>query len=236
VSHFITQWRGVETSCISNPRQSYQTAVYDDNTWIYVKVLLCKVIYWLTLANSIELDEVRAVEWRTGRGREYRVDFVSIPEFIQRQRLYSPLAANNTAEKLDEKSRAQAIITDKLVDLRPICPRVFNQGDLGTCGVTNFTSLIEWTTGTWKVLNTATIWHVSFTTGKKLSVLFLYWNTRVKVDNQLPYDDSGSEYDSMLKAVYDCGMCADELWPYNSAKFLEEPPKEGNSFVYEAHY
>jgi hypothetical protein len=67
-------------------------------------------------------------------------------------------------------------------------------------------------------------------TGKKLSVLFLYWNTRVKVDNQLHYDDSGSEYDSMMKAVYDYGMCADELWPYNTVKFLEEPPKEGNEY------
>lgn len=59
-------------------------------------------------------------------------------------------------------------------------------------------------------------------------MLYLYWNTRVKIDNQLHYDDSGSEYDSMMKAVYDYGLCADELWPYNTVKFLEEPPKEGN--------
>ncbi len=170
---------------------------------------------------------MRAVEWRTGRGREYRVDFVSIPEFIQRQRLYSPLAANNTEEKQNEKSRAQPIITDKIVDLRPICPRIFNQGDLGTCGVTNFTSLIEWTTGTNHEILRDTSIMTKFVTGKKLSVLFLYWNTRVKVDNQLHYDDSGSEYDSMMKAVYDYGLCSDELWPYNTVKFLEEPPKEG---------
>jgi hypothetical protein len=114
------------------------------------------------LSRSIELDEVRAVEWRTGRGREYRVDFVSVPEFIQRQRLHSPLAANNTAEKQEDKPRALPIITDKIVDLRPICPRIFNQGDLGTCGVTNFTSLLEWTTGsfTFKLLQCMLLTHV----------------------------------------------------------------------------
>lgn len=62
-------------------------------------------------------------------------------------------------------------------------------------------------------------------------MLFLYWNTRVKIDNQLHYDDSGSEYDSMMRAVYEYGLCADELWPYNTVKFLEEPSKEGNLSV-----
>jgi hypothetical protein len=158
---------------------------------------------------SIELDEIRTIEWKTGRGRQFRMDFVTIPDWIQKNRIYSPpKKSEEEFKKMRELAASKVIITEKKVDLRPLCPRVFNQGDLGTCGVTNFTSLLEWISG------------------KKFSVLFLYWNVRVKIDGELPWDDHGTELASTIRAACTYGMCSDEKWPYNPAKFLEEPPPE----------
>jgi hypothetical protein len=94
------------------------------------------------------LDEIKAIEWKTGRGRQFRMDFIPIPDWIQKSRIYSPVKkSDEEMRKMRELAASKVIKTERKVDLRPLCPRIFNQGDLGTCGVTNFTSLLEWISG-----------------------------------------------------------------------------------------
>jgi len=99
----------------------------------------------------------------------------------------------------------EPIVRPELVDLRPIAPPIFNQGDLGTCGVAAVTTFLE------------------YITESRLSVLYLYYTTR-KIRNYSPFDDSGVELEDCLDALSQHGICRDQSWPYISSKFLNEPP------------
>lgn len=76
---------------------------------------------------------------------------------------------------------------------------------MGTCGVTALTSFLE------------------FITGKRLSVLFIYYVTRVLTEGHLPHDDSGVELADCLKALSKYGICREETWPYDLIKFPDPP-------------
>jgi len=103
------------------------------------------------------------------------------------------------------KGDRKAIITSTCVDLRPICPPIFDQGDLGTCGISALTSFLE------------------FVTGTRLSALFLYYNARCDQNIALDYD-SGVELHECLHTLSTYGICRYESWPYLTAKFSEKPP------------
>jgi len=91
--------------------------------------------------------------------------------------------------------------------MRPLCPTIKNQGDLGTCGAAAVTTFLE------------------FLTGHRLSILFMYYVTRVYVCNCLPNDDAGVELKDILEALCRYGICRNDSWPYDASKFLEEPPQ-----------
>jgi len=145
------------------------------------------------------------LDWKSRRGQIiYRADIISItsppPPFMDPPRYFAPGPGTSTSRN--------AIKTPYSVDLRPIGTAVLNQGDLGTCGVSAVISLLE------------------FITGERLSVLFLYWTTRVGLEGAKPHEDAGVELKHCIDAAKRFGVCREEAWPYCIDKFLEKPSEE----------
>jgi len=115
--------------------------------------------------------------------------------------------ANLAVPSLHQK---RIIKSEKHVDLSANCTTK-NQGDLGTCGVTAVVNLLE------------------FISERKLSTLFLYYNTRVHVDNERPHVDAGTDLASTIISLTENGICSENLWPYDATKFSTQPPEEAYS-------
>lgn len=97
------------------------------------------------------------------------------------------------------------------VDLRPACPPVYDQGELGSCTANAIGGAIQFTQLKEKLADTFTP-----------SRLFIYYNERViegTVDS-----DSGAQIRDGIKSVASQGACPEELWPYVIANFAEKPP------------
>lgn len=96
------------------------------------------------------------------------------------------------------------------VDLRPQCPGVYDQGDLGSC-VSNGTSF-----------------SIQFDQTKQQqphqftpSRLFIYYNTRVI--EQTVNEDSGTTIRGAMMAVNKQGACPETLWPYVVGQYRVKP-------------
>ena len=96
------------------------------------------------------------------------------------------------------------------VDLRPRCPPVYNQLELGACTACALVAAVQ-------------VLHPTFMGSR----LFLYYNERVK-DGDVP-DDAGSTLSQGVQCLADKGLCAESLWPYDIARFAESPPEEAYS-------
>lgn len=97
------------------------------------------------------------------------------------------------------------------VDLRPQCPPVVDQGQLGSCTANALAGAVEFTQ--MKERLTAVF---------PPSRLFIYYNERViegTVDS-----DSGAQIRDGIKAVAKQGVCPEAEWPYDIAKFTDPPP------------
>lgn len=96
------------------------------------------------------------------------------------------------------------------VDLRPTCPPVYDQGQLGSCtgngvaGVVQFDALKE------ALADTSTP-----------SRLFIYYNERV-IEGTVA-SDSGAQIRDGIKSVATTGACDETLWPYDITKFALKP-------------
>lgn len=97
-----------------------------------------------------------------------------------------------------------------LIDLRPQCPPVQDQGALGSC--------------VWHALGGA----VSFlelkdgVTLDPISRLFGYFNTRA-LEGTIDVD-AGCSIRDAIKTLCAIGACSESLWPYDITKFSERPP------------
>jgi len=94
-------------------------------------------------------------------------------------------------------------------DLRPQCPPVYDQGQLGSC--------------TANAIGAAHAFAQSrqFKRNFMPSRLFIYFNERVierTVDT-----DSGAMIRDGMKSVAKVGVCPETLWPYDIAKFRDKP-------------
>jgi C1A family cysteine protease len=102
-------------------------------------------------------------------------------------------------------------ILPPMVDLRPNCPPVYDQGQLGSCtanaiaGAVEFDLLKEKQQGIFIP-----------------SRLFLYYNERV-IEGTVN-SDSGAQLRDGIKSVATQGDCPESLWPYDIAKFAIKPP------------
>lgn len=96
-------------------------------------------------------------------------------------------------------------------DLRPKCPPVYDQGQLGSCTANAIAAAVEF----------------DLMKEKKNvfipSRLFIYYNERVMegtVDS-----DSGAQIRDGVKSVASKGDCPEKSWPYDINKFTEKPPQ-----------
>jgi C1A family cysteine protease len=99
------------------------------------------------------------------------------------------------------------------VDLRPKCPPVYDQGELGSCvgNACGFVFQFEEMLAAKKLTNTP-------------SRLFIYYNAR-KYIGTTGYD-SGAEIRDGIKSLAKLGTCYEDLWAYNIKRFTRQPIKK----------
>ena len=99
------------------------------------------------------------------------------------------------------------------VDLRPRCPKVYDQGQLGSCTANAIAGAIEFDLMKQKAKKVFTP-----------SRLFIYYNERViegTVDS-----DSGAMIRDGVKSVSKQGDCPEPEWPYAIEKFRDKPSRK----------
>src|SRR6201993_5621551 len=97
------------------------------------------------------------------------------------------------------------------VDLRPQCPPVYDQGQLGSCTGNAIAGAVQFEREKQKL-----------TPDFVPSRLFIYYNERV-IENTVD-TDSGAQIRDGIKSVASQGAPPEKDWPYEIAKFKEEPP------------
>jgi C1A family cysteine protease len=99
------------------------------------------------------------------------------------------------------------------VDLRPQCPPVYDQGQLGSCTGNAIAGAIEFDQMKQKLSQV-------FIPAR----LFIYYNERViegTVDS-----DSGAMIRDGIKSVSKQGACPEDMWPYDIGKFRDKPTSQ----------
>jgi len=97
------------------------------------------------------------------------------------------------------------------VDLRPQCPAVYDQGQLGSCTANAIAAALEFDQMKEKQSNVFVP-----------SRLFIYYNERVMEGTV--NEDSGAQIRDGIKSVGKQGDCPETLWPYDIKKFAVKPP------------
>src|SRR5918912_2497020 len=96
------------------------------------------------------------------------------------------------------------------VDLRPDCPPVYDQGQLGSCTANAIGAAFEFMQKKQQQQDFMP------------SRLFIYWNER-KIEGTVD-QDSGAMIRDGIKSVHKLGACSEDTWPYDIARFTEKPP------------
>ena len=99
------------------------------------------------------------------------------------------------------------------VDLRADCPKtVYNQGQLGSCTANAIAAAFEFDLGKQAL------------TDFMPSRLFIYYNER-RIEGTINCD-SGAMIRDGIKSVARQGVCAEDTWPYDIARFTDKPTKQ----------
>lgn len=106
-------------------------------------------------------------------------------------------------------SRATLRKLPATVDLRKHCPKVYDQGELGSCTANAIGAAFEFGLGKQKLKNFMP------------SRLFIYYNERV-IEHTVSIDNGAMIRDGM-KSVNKQGVCSERKWPYKVAKFATRP-------------
>lgn len=107
-------------------------------------------------------------------------------------------------------ARVEAAALPPKVDLRPQCPAVYDQGQLGSCTGNGWAGAVEFLTLKQGLTD--------FTPSR----LFIYYNERV-LDNDTP-TDAGASISDGAHVVSTQGCPREALWPYDITKFADTPP------------
>lgn len=122
--------------------------------------------------------------------------------------------ARDLPDHRDRYWRAPALASGLLpvtVDLRPQCPAVYDQGQLGSCtanaiaGAVQFDEIRAGIAPTWTP-----------------SRLFIYYNERA-LEGTIN-SDSGAQIRDGIKVIAKQGVCRESEWPYDISKFAQTPP------------
>jgi C1A family cysteine protease len=95
------------------------------------------------------------------------------------------------------------------VDLTPLCPEVYDQGQLGSCTANAISAAIEFDRTKQKI--------TTFTPSR----LFIYYNERAMEGTV--NSDAGAQIRDGVKTVGDLGDCPESKWPYVISKFTKKP-------------
>jgi len=96
------------------------------------------------------------------------------------------------------------------VDLRDLCPPVYDQGSLGSCTANAIAGAIEFDQQKQNIRR--------FTPSR----LFLYYNERAMEGSA--GSDSGATLRDGMRSVNKVGICAETMWPYDEGAVLRVPP------------
>ena len=96
------------------------------------------------------------------------------------------------------------------VDLRPLCPPVYDQGQLGSCTANGIAFAMQFERMRLGL------------PAMMPSRLFIYYNERV-VEGTVA-SDSGAQIRDGIKVVASQGACSEAEWPYDVAQFATKPP------------
>jgi C1A family cysteine protease len=105
---------------------------------------------------------------------------------------------------------ARKMAVPKSVDLRATCPKVYDQGDLGSCTANAIAAAIEFDQRREKLA-------APFTPSR----LFIYYNERALEGTVST--DSGAMIRDGIKSVAGQGVCVEPMWPYVEQKFADRP-------------
>jgi len=97
------------------------------------------------------------------------------------------------------------------VDLRPGCPPVYDQGQLGSCTGNAIAAALQFDR-----------MKEDLTPNFVPSRLFIYYNERVMEGTV--NTDSGAQIRDGIKSVGDQGACTEDEWSYDITKFQNQPP------------
>jgi len=106
---------------------------------------------------------------------------------------------------------ARAATVPPAVDLRPGCPPVYDQGQLGSCTANAIAAAIQYE-------------QIRQKEPKPFapSRLFIYYNERVM--EHTVGQDAGAQIRDGIKSVNHVGACPETDWPYVIANFAQKPP------------
>jgi C1A family cysteine protease len=97
------------------------------------------------------------------------------------------------------------------IDLRPKCPPVYDQGQLGSCTGNGIAGAIEF--------DRLKLGKKTFTPSR----LFIYYNERVMEGDV--NQDNGAQIRDGIKSVATVGAPPEADWPYDIRKFADKPPE-----------
>ena len=115
-------------------------------------------------------------------------------------------------DQRDFSYSATAAVVSKLpkkVDLRKLCPPVYDQGQLGSCTANAIAGAFEFGL------------HKQKAPDFMPSRLFIYYNERV-MENSVN-TDSGAMIRDGVKSVHHQGVCTEIEWPYMITEFAQKP-------------
>jgi len=95
------------------------------------------------------------------------------------------------------------------VNLRPMCPPIYDQGQLGSCTANAIGAAFEFELLKQKIID--------FTPSR----LFIYYNERV-IEGSVNAD-SGAQIRDGIKSINKQGVCTETSWPYIITKFKSKP-------------